>query len=64
MRILANGITSISQLNEVMELIGTQFTTDRSTEDQIIEYSGDYGIYDVKISLYYDEIQTIEIEVL
>jgi len=64
MRIIANGVTRIQELEECMELIASAFTTDRSTEDRVIEYSGDYALYKIKIGVFYDEVQSIEIEVL
>ena len=64
MKIIANGISNTKQLNEVMAFIENEFTTDRSTEDCVVNLSGEHGVYDITISVYYDDVQTIEIEVL
>ena len=64
MKIIANGITSITELNEVMGLIENEFTTDKSTSDNDIMLFGSEATYNVKISVYYDDVQLIEIEVM
>ena len=64
MKIIANGISNIKELNEVMELIENEFTTDRSTSDNEIMLFGSESTYNVKISVYYDDVQLIEIEVM
>ena len=64
MKIIANGIDNIQQLKECVDFIENEFTTDRSTENVEISFIGEYGKYRIEIYVYYDEVLTIEIEVM
>lgn len=65
MKVKLNGKFSVEQLNEVMEFLKIQETTDRETETTGISYGGDYGNYDIKIKVdkWHDiELITIKLE--